>query len=217
MKKCVIIGAGSFYGHLPRISEEDYVIAADGGCRYCEMCGITPDLAIGDMDSLEEVPEDYPFKQLPVKKDDTDTLAAIRLGLRKRYEKFHIIAGTGGRTDHTIANMQCLVFLSKQGKAGFLYDERLIITAITDSSIVFPEDAEGIVSVFAAGDSALGVNERGLKYSLNDADLTNSFPIGVSNSFKGEKSRISVKSGTLFVTFPIDVKCQILFENKKHR
>lgn len=217
MKKCVIIGAGTFYGHLPALAEDDYIIAADGGYKYCKACGITPDLVIGDFDSLGKKPGNCPFMQLPVEKNDTDTLAAIRLGLKEKYERFHIIAGTGGRIDHTLANMQCLTFLSNKGKAGFLYDEKNIITAITDSSIVFPENAAGTVSVFAAGDTAKGVTERGLKYSLSNADLTNDFPLGVSNSFKGMRSKISVKNGTLYVVFPISVKCQIVFERSKRQ
>lgn len=213
MRKCIIIGAGTFYGYMPEISEGDYIIAADGGYKYCKKCGIDPDLVIGDFDSLEEKPENCPFQRLPVEKDDTDTLAAIRFGLKEKYEEFHIIAGTGGkRIDHTIANMQCLTFLSNKGKKGFLYDEESIITAITNSTIVFPEDAAGTVSVFAAGDTAKGVTERGLEYSLDNADLTNDFPIGVSNSFKGTKSEISVGNGTLYVVFPISVKCRIVLE-----
>lgn len=215
MKKCIIIGAGTFYGHFPRYTEEDCIIAADGGYKYCKLCGITPNVVIGDLDSLEEEPEDCPFKRLPVEKDDTDTLGAIRLGLKEGCEKFHIIAGTGGRPDHTLANLQCLAFLSKKGKAGFLYDENMITTCITDSSIFFPEDAEGTVSVFSAGDEARGVTERGLKYSLTNADLTNDYPIGVSNSFKGAASKITVKNGSLFVVFPIEAKCRIVFEGGK--
>lgn len=216
MRKCIIIGAGTFYGHMPEIAEGDYIIAADGGYRYCKKCGINPDLVVGDFDSLEKKPEDCPLELLPVEKDDTDTLAAIRFGLKEKYEEFHIIAGTGGkRIDHTIANMQCLTSLSNKGKTGFLYDEKSIITAITDSTIVFPEDAEGTVSIFAAGDTAKGVTERGLKYSLDNADLTNDFPIGVSNSFKGTRSEISVRNGTLYVVFPIGVKCRIVSEGQK--
>ena len=215
MRKCIIIGAGTFYGRLPEISDGDYIIAADGGYKYCKRCGIVPDLVMGDFDSLEEKPEDCPIERLPVEKDDTDTLAAIRSGLKEKFEEFHIIAGTGGRLDHTIANMQCLTFLSNKGKTGFLYDEKSIITAITDSTIVFPEDAEGTVSVFSAGDTAKGVTERGLKYSLDNADITNDFPIGVSNSFKGAGSSISVRNGTLYVVFPISVKCRIVSEGQK--
>ena len=210
MKKCIIIGAGDFFGMPVKISGSDLVIAADGGYKHCLGCGITPDTVIGDLDSLGDRPGGCALLRLPVEKDDTDTLAAIRYGLQEGCEEFHIIGGTGGRFDHTVANMQSLVFLSKQSKKGFLYGKDHIVTAVTDRSIAFPENASGTVSVFSAGDKAEGVYETGLKYSLSDSVVTNDFPIGVSNSFTGEKSLITVKKGTLYIIYPIGIGCEII-------
>lgn len=40
----------------------------------------------------------------PVEKDDTDTLAAVKLGLERECTDFWIYGGTGGkRLDHTLA------------------------------------------------------------------------------------------------------------------
>lgn len=209
MKKCIIIGAGELFGAPEKIASANndvLVIAADGGYRYCLKLGIKPDVIIGDFDSLEEKPENCFLVCLPIEKDDTDTLAAIRYGLSENCEEFHIFGGTGGRFDHTFANMQCLVFLSVQNKRGFLYGNGYVATAVTNGAISFSEDASGTVSVFSAGDTAKGVSETGLKYSLENAEIHNDFPIGVSNSFTGRKSRINVDKGTIFVIFPEEVK-----------
>ena len=56
-----------------------------------------------------------------------------------------------------------------------------------------------MLSVFAIGERAEGVTEKGLKYLLEDATLTNDFPVGISNEFIGEKAVLSVKNGTLLV------------------
>ena len=45
-------------------------------------------------------------------------------------------------------------------------------------------------------------SDLGLKYRLEDALLTNGYPLGVSNEFMGEESRIFVRDGTLLVFFP---------------
>lgn len=58
------------------------------------------------------------------------------------------------------------------------------------------------MSVFSWSEKSEGVYLRKLKYELNDAVLTNSFPLGVSNEFIGEESSITVKKGTLLVNFP---------------
>ena len=79
---CFIIGAGPFYGLPVAPGPEDVVLAADGGYRHCQTAGITPDLLLGDFDSLEsERPNDLPTHTFPVEKDDTDTMLAIRYGL----------------------------------------------------------------------------------------------------------------------------------------
>lgn len=206
MKRCFIIAAGDRDCYIPPIFENDYIIAADKGFELCEEMEIKPDLAVGDWDSLNVPPTSCPVINLPVEKDDTDTLAAIKIGLEKGYDEFHILFGAGGkRIDHTIANMQCLLYLSKRGKRGYLYFKESVITAVTNGSISFLNDVQGDLAIFAADGTAKGVYEKGLKYSLNNADVSCDFPIGVSNSFIGQKSEISVKDGSLYVVFPKEV------------
>lgn len=205
MKKCVIFGGGTDFGVVPSVSFGDFVICADGGYDACRGKGIVPDLAVGDWDSVREMPVDCERVDLPRDKDDTDMLAAIRIGVDKGYEEFHIYCGTGGRIDHTVANMQCLVFLAKLGKRGFLYDDGAVVTAVNDGAVRFPSDAKGGISVFAADGAAQGVDIKGLKYCLENAVMTRDFPVGVSNSFIGQESVVAVKKGTLYVVFPTEV------------
>lgn len=203
-KACYILAAGSYYDDDIRPAEGDMVIAADAGFLQAKKLNISISLAIGDMDSLEETPRFTDTIKLPVEKDDTDTLAAIRKGLEAGCRLFHIYGGTGGeRFDHTLANIQCLAFLSKRGARGYLYGEKQVITAITDGEIAFPCGKSGIVSVFAADGTAVGVTEKGLKYTLDRAEIKSDFPIGVSNQFlPDEKSVISVEKGTLIIVYP---------------
>ena len=203
--KCVIFAGGTDFGVAPAISSEDLVIAADGGYKACTARGITPQLAVGDWDSLGDIEIDCQRVDLPVDKDDTDTLAAVRIGIERGFQEFHICCGTGGRIDHTIANIQCLVFLAKQGKRGFLYDDGSVITAVSDGEVRFAASAKGGVGVFAADGTAQGVTIKGLKYTLEDAAVTADFPVGVSNSFIGQESVVAVKKGTLLVVFPTAV------------
>ena len=74
---CFIIGAGPFYGLPVAPGPEDVVLAADGGYRHCQTAGITPDLLLGDFDSLLTMPVFACFRRVPVEKDDTDMLLAI--------------------------------------------------------------------------------------------------------------------------------------------
>ena len=53
-KRAVLIAAGSFYGLPFSLTEEDFLVAIDGGMHYYEALQITPNLLIGDMDSYEK-------------------------------------------------------------------------------------------------------------------------------------------------------------------
>lgn len=199
---CYIIGAGENDGLTFTPGTDDFVIAADAGLLYLQRAGIRTDLAIGDFDTLGSVPTDFPVIALHKEKDDTDLLAAVRQGIAAGYSLFHIYCGTGGRIDHTLANLQILACLSGQHKQGFLFSREQVITAITDSTLTFEPIPSGYVSVFCYTEKAEGVFLEGLKYPLKNAVLTNTFPLGVSNEFMGVESRICVRQGTLLVTFP---------------
>lgn len=203
---CFIFGAGVRCGPPPMPGPGDFVIAADGGYRYVLAQKLQADLLVGDFDSLEDPPAHLATLRLPQEKDDTDMAAALKAGWERGYRTFRIYGGTGGRPDHTLANIQCLAGLARRGGRGFLYDRYCVITAVHNGSASFPAGAQGTISVFAHTDTAAGVWESGLKYSLSGATLANTYPLGVSNEFTGVASRICVESGTLMLMYPHAVR-----------
>lgn len=204
MKKiCYVAGAGEYYDRklsFP-VTENDYVIAVDGGYDWLEKSGIKADMVIGDFDSLKKVPCHSNVIRLNPEKDDTDMLAALKEGLKLGCDEFHIYGGTGGRIEHTFANLACLAYLAGLSVRGFLYDNHSIITAVTNATITFGKEHSGYVSVFSHTNQSAGVFLKGLKYELTDATLTNTFPLGVSNEFLGVESSVSVKEGTLIIVY----------------
>lgn len=207
---CVIIGAGDLtVGRIPYQPETDYVIAADGGLMYCGVLEIEPDLIIGDFDSVdgeyaeavEQIRQGMPEKvvTLPVEKDDTDMLSAVKCGLEKGYRNFRLYAANGGRLEHTIANIQILKYLKEHDAVGYIMDGTGMILLAQNETISFRDTMEGYVNVFSFNEKAHGVSIRGLKYELDHATLTNTVPLGISNEFVGQKSEISVEDGTLLI------------------
>lgn len=194
---CYVIGA--YHGEDAVILpvSDDLVIAADGGYAALDALGVTADLVVGDFDSLGYVPAAEEIVQHPVRKDDTDTLLAIRLGLERGYRNFVITGALGGRLDHSFANLQTLLFLRDHGARGVLYGDGFAATAVTNGSITIK--GSGTLSVFSFDPKAAGVTLRDVSYPLEDAVLTSSFPIGVSNEFMGKPATIHVTDGTLLV------------------
>lgn len=209
MGKCIVIGAGDFTPVDIVKREEDFCIAVDGGYLYCKMVGIEPDLVVGDMDSIDEsvqgeiqmLIETQPHRIMVLnpEKDDTDTLAALRIALEKGYKEFLIYGAMGGRLEHTMANIQCLAFLKNQGAKAYIMDADVMLTVIKDETVKFNKNMEGILSLFALGEKAEGVTIQGMKYCLDRAVVTNDYPIGISNEFIGEEGQVTVENGMLLL------------------
>ena len=197
---CHVVGAGEFCPRGLTPGPGDLVIAADGGFAALEGLGLSPDLVVGDFDSLGHRPDHPHVVALPVEKDDTDMHSAIRLGWERGYRAFRLYGGTGGRIDHTLANIQSLAWLANQGGRGWLVGPDWTATVLSDGgALTLEAGRQGTVSVFCLGDRAEGVDIQGLKYGLSDGVLTADYPLGVSNSFLGGESRVSVRRGKLLV------------------
>ena len=207
MKRCFIFAAGTFYGLRRKPEEpEDLVIAADAGYRTCRELGIVPDLLLGDFDSMEQ-PEDFAnIHRSPVEKDDTDTMMAVKTGLEQGCGEFYLYGGTGGRRlDHTLANLQTLLYLRRRGARGYLYDNDFVWTVIENETIRVDKTVEwGLLSVFCLGDRARGVTETGVQYPLQGAELTAEFPLGVSNHILEPVAMVGVETGALAVGWELE-------------
>lgn len=201
MNRCFIFAAGTFYGLRERPAPGDFVIAADAGYQTCLRVGVTPDLLLGDFDSME-IPADFSnIRRSPVEKDDTDTMLAIKTGLAEGCGEFYLYGGTGGkRLDHTLANLQSLLYLRRRGARGWLYDNDFVWTVIENESLTVEKTVEwGLFSAFCLGDRAEGIDETGFQYPLRDAVLTPEFPLGVSNHILESAATITVRRGALAV------------------
>lgn len=205
--KCFVVGAGDLTMGELAVQEDDYVIAVDGGLSYCGILNVEPHVIIGDFDSLsvgelaalESLREEIPERiiTLPCEKDDTDMLAALKHGLSLGYRDFRIYGGTGGRFDHTLANIQCLLFLKNQGATGYLVDGTGMMFVLQNEAVHLNRNLEGVLSLFSLGKEAKGVTIENMKYPVKDYQMTNDFPIGISNEFIGEEAVISVEDGEL--------------------
>ena len=199
MKPCIIFCAAGFDGLLSPIPSDALVIAADGGLRHTQALGLTPDIILGDFDSLGYIPTGS--RVYPVEKDDTDAMLAVRVGLERGCDHFLFYGAMDGpRLDHTIANFQTLAFLSTHGARGWLIGRDYIATVLSGEALEFSGEASGIFSLFCLGASA-EVSIEGLHYPLSRGRLTPDFPLGVSNHFVGQEASICVENGSLLVIY----------------
>lgn len=198
---CCIFGAGCYYGTEQLPDGDFFAISADGGYETALRMGVKPDLHIGDFDSLQSEAHAPEIIRLKPEKDDTDTLSAVKLALKRGFRVFYLYGCTGGRTDHTLSNIQVLAELARRGCRARMIGNREIFAALHNDAIAFSETSQGIISVFSLSDKSHGVTETGLKYPLHNYTMTNGFPIGTSNEFTGQRAEISVQDGTLLLVY----------------
>lgn len=198
MKTCYIFGAALGSPESFNPSADDLIIAADAGYLALEKLNVTPHITVGDFDSLKNPPTDTEIIKHPVRKNDTDTLLAVKIGLDKGYKRFCLYGCAGGRLDHTLANLQTLSFIASNKACGYLKGEDFTATALKDSSLEFSSEKKGNISVFSATDEC-EISIDGLLYTLDHSRITYNFPLGVSNEFIGKKSKITVHSGTAII------------------
>lgn len=201
-RRCVIIGGGDCSAEILKnnISVDDFIICADSGFDVATESGFAPDLLIGDFDSIKTIPENVCKIELPVEKDVTDTVAAFNEGVERGFNHFVLLGGTGGRFEHTFANISLMANASKSDITFEIVDDKHIFRSITNSSIRIERKSNQQVSVFAFGNHAFGVILKGFHYPLWDYTLDPfNGALGTSNDIVDDYGEISVQNGTLII------------------
>ena len=214
-KKCVIIGAGeTTQAELARLADERrkgcLLIAADGGYDMLEQEGILPDLVIGDFDSSTKFPEETAASivciRLPREKDDTDLMAAIRVGIEKGCKAFELFGVLGGaRFEHSVGNMMAGLYLKNRGMDVTIYgrDETCVYLG-GGENFLLPDTLPGgsYVSVLSLRDESRGIRIQNMKYNVENFTMTNDLVTGLSNeTLTGSQGCISLEKGVLVIIY----------------
>jgi thiamine pyrophosphokinase len=181
-----------------RPTKNDYIIAVDGGYNNILKTKFVPNILIGDMDSIK-IKNKITCKTIKLnpQKDDTDTIASINYAKKIGIKKIKFFGGVQGvRFDHLLANIQTLLYCYKEGIDLIIYGNNYI-TKMFDNKIEFSADYKGFISIFSAVCNSYNVTIKGLKYQLDNKQLHNYYPLGVSNEFIGKNATIIVKKGIL--------------------
>ncbi len=201
-----------FIQHIPKICSiicgapdaflpdkpEGLIICADKGLDHALSAGITPDIIVGDFDSAENSPpKGIRVIRAQPEKDDTDTILACETAISEGCDEIRLYCALGGRTDHTIANIQTLELLRRRGVDGMIIGRQERIYLLHERERQIPR-FRGYVSVFSYGETCI-VSEYGMKYGIVRYRLDNGYPLGVSNEVIEDLGRIIVHGGTALI------------------
>ena len=178
MKTCYIICGGPEPCRTVRIPQDVFIICADSGYDKATDAGITPDLILGDFDSVVNTLPD---------------------NIERGHDDIVLVGACGGRTDHTIANIATLMFIREHGARASIKGDSTDVYILEDEKITLSPDLSRYLSVFAISEKAT-VSITGAGYLLDNYVMERSFPIGVSNEFiEGADCTVEVQSGLAVV------------------
>ncbi|MFZ5633985.1 MAG: thiamine diphosphokinase [Bacillota bacterium] len=204
--RCFILAGGpitNYEGISP--DPGDLVICADGGARHAGALGVVPALVIGDMDSVDPgLLEEFAARgcrvvRFPRDKDEVDTELALNAAISANPDEIIICGATGGRLDHTLANIQLLALPAQRGIRSSITGRRHRVTLVTPD---LPYEVVGRGSTFSLlplTTRVAGVTARGAAWELNGAEFVIGKPYGVSNRVEADKVQVSIAEGMLLV------------------
>ena len=164
MSKICSIICGAPDGSLPE-KPEGLIICADKGLDHALAAGLTPDMIVGDFDSANsKPPEGIPVVRTIPEKDDTDTILACEAAIEEGCDEIRLYCALGGRTDHTIANIQTMEMMRQRGVNVTIVGNGERIYLVHEREAEIPR-FRGYVSVFSYGETCI-VSEYGMKYGL---------------------------------------------------
>ncbi len=181
----------------------DFVLALDGGADICLAAKITPDLVLGDLDSITEKAKEIMGEERLIKidrQDNTDLEKGLDFAAWLEVKKAVIICACGGRLDFTLSNFSSVFAHAKQIDISVKGKDWQVIPARATRAgyrRAFKCKAGARVSLIPQG-KVNGLTLKNLKYPLKNAVLETG-QSAVSNVALKDNFEISFKCGKLLI------------------
>lgn len=202
MKRCVIVGGAGITDYefvRGYLKDDDYVVYCDCGLKHRDLLEREPDLIVGDFDSHENPQLDIETIVLPVIKNDTDTVFAVKEALSRGFEDFLLLGVTGNRLDHTLGNVSILLMLDTMGRTAKIVDDYSEMEIVSQNGASV-DDTWAYFSLLNISGEAEEINIQNAKYELQDAEIDCEWQYGVSNEpIAGKTAEITVGKGRLLL------------------
>ncbi len=206
MSRCLIFANG----HLPDLQAArsllqptDGIIAANGGTRHALALGLTPNVVIGDLDSVAD--DLSPLRaagtwliHYPRDKNETDLELALTYALEQGFTEIVILGALGGRLDQTLGNLALLADPRLIGRQVRLDDGVEEAFLCRDHARVHGRSGD-LVSLIPWQGDVHGIRTVGLRWSLSDESLFAHKTRGLSNEMTDDQASIWVRAGTLLI------------------
>ena len=211
-KKIAVIANGTildFDFHKKILDQIDTIICADGGANISKVLGFTPNYIIGDLDSIKKDILDFYKNNDETKiihdanQNKTDLELALTLAESLSPSEIIILGASGGRIDHTIANILSLTKVKPEIKT-IIIDDYCSLELVENTTEI-EGDKEDIISVIPLTD-ILDLNYTGFKWNVEKLDTKLGW-FGVSNKLVETNASISFSDGKILLIKTRGEKC----------
>jgi thiamine pyrophosphokinase len=209
VKAVIVAGGEPLPADKAQLSGADLVVAADAGASWLVDAGATPDLLVGDLDSIppgllaELEAAGVPIERHASDKDASDAELALEHAVARGADQVVVIGALGGeRLDHELANV---LLLADRTWPATLVDLSIVRGGTQLRSLSGPGRLElrgavgDLVSLLPLAGDADGVRTGGLRYPLDGEPLRFGRSRGLSNVVEGPRASVSLERGTLLV------------------
>lgn len=198
------------YNKLSKAFElADYVVCADGGISHIRSINKTPDIVLGDLDSVRSEDINYikekhiRVEKFPPVKDKTDTDLALDYLIDMECSEIYFFGATGDRIDHTFANVFLLDSLLKRNIKGVIYDDKNEIHLVDDCQELKNEE-NSFISVIPISERGIRVSISGCFYNLEDVHVPFASTRGISNEIVEDAANVKIHEGRAIIIKAID-------------
>ena len=189
-----MVGNGAYdTAMLAKFAHLGRVVAVDGGYYGCRLVGITPDLLIGDMDSVDPIDLIDARKKTQVhpisEQDTTDLEKALRHVRAPAILGFGFL---GKRFDHSLAALSVLARFTKTHQVMLVGSEDIV--HVTSGRFKMRMDAGRRLSVWPLGKIEFD-RSSGLNWPLDGLQMSPNGRVGTSNKMESNRVEIYPKEG----------------------
>lgn len=172
--KALILANGKFPKNsslLQQLQSATFLVVCDGAIRHLDKLNITPDIIIGDLDSISNtLKKKYQDKIIHIKEQESNDLSkAFFYCIKKGYKDITILGATGKREDHTLANISLLIKYYPYANVEIKSDYGSFKVYETPCTIQSYKGQQ--ISLFCL-DTNAKITSQALKYPLNNLALT---------------------------------------------
>ncbi|WP_139489797.1 thiamine diphosphokinase [Brevibacillus dissolubilis] len=209
----VHICTGGLLDVWPDLKAGDKLIGVDAGALRLLEAGYRPDVAVGDFDTIGEAGVErlleagITLEQFPAAKDATDTEIALETALGYQPTGIKVYGAIGSRMDHTLANLQLLWKAHSQGVWMEIINRQNHVRLLSErfTGCVVERGEYEFFSLIPVSAEVTGITLTGFLYPLQEAVITLGSSLGVSNQLLGERGRVEIKSGAVYLIASCDL------------